>query len=146
MKIRVLPPSVALLLALLPAGLSAQKATPTAEPRFERAVSSDSASTREEKTVFRPDTPKIYILYRIADAAQGTRLRAVWYAGKVEGFAANAKLADQSSQTGAGSRFMGGFSCNKPPQGWWPGLYRVELSINDKPAKIVGFRVEAGTP
>jgi hypothetical protein len=146
MRTRILPFLVAATLALLPAGLSAQKATPTAEPRFERVVSSDSTLTREEKTVFLPDTPKIYILYRIADAAQGTRLKSVWYAEKVEGFVANAKLANLSSQTGAGSRFMGSFSCNKPPQGWWPGLYRVELSINDKPAKTVAFRVKAGTP
>jgi hypothetical protein len=123
--------------------MSAQQTAPAAEARFERAVSSDNTSTREEKTIFRPDTPKIFILYRIADATQDTRLRAIWYAEKVESFAPNAKLADQSAKTGAGKQFMGSFACNKPPQGWWPGLYRVELSINDRAAKTVTFRVDA---
>jgi hypothetical protein len=129
-----------------PAGLPAQPAAPAPEPRFERVVSSDNKSTREEKTLSRTDTPRIYVLYRIMDAQNGTRIRAVRYGQKLEGFTENARLADLSAQTGEGSRSMGSFSSNRPPQGWWLGSYRVELSINEKPARSVGFGVEAGVP
>ena len=133
-------------LVLLPARGLAEEGATTPEPRFERAVSSDSKSTRDEKTVFSPDTPKIFIVYRIAGATEGTRLRAVWYAEKVDGLAENAQVADLSTQTGAGKRFMGSFSYSKPQKGWPNGLYRVELFINEKPARMVVFRVKSGTP
>ncbi len=133
-------------LFLLPIRSPADEAPAPPEPRFERAVSSTSKSSREERTVFRPDTPRIYVVYRIADATKGTRLRAVWYAEKVEGLAENAMVADLSTETGAGKRFMGSFSYSRPPKGWPNGLYRVELFLNDKPARAVVFRVDSKAP
>ena len=138
--------AVAALLAFGRTGMEAQQPAPDPEPRFERAISSDDAVTRDERTVFPPETPRIFILYRIAGALPGTRLRAVWYAEKIEGFTPNARLADLSSQTKGAGRFLGRFSCDRPGKSWWPGTYRVELSINDRPATTVRFRVEAGNP
>lgn len=141
---------VATLLAaalLLPsARILAEEAAPPPGPRFERAVSSTSKSSREERTVFRPDTPRIFVVYRIANATKGTRLRAVWYAEKVEGLAENSTFADLTTETGAGKRFMGSFSYSRPPKGWPDGLYRVELFINGEPARAVVFRVDSRAP
>ena len=146
MHTRGAPLAAVLSFLLLASRASAQEAAPVPEPRFERAVSSDSKSTRDEKAVFPPDTPRIFIVYRIMDAAKGTRLKAVWYAEKVEGIAENQVVADLSTETGAGKRFMGSFSYSKPPKGWPAGLYRVELFLNDKAAKSVVFRVVSKTP
>lgn len=146
MYMRGAPLTVALSLLLLASRAFAQETAPAPEPRFERAVSSDSKSTRDERTVFPPGTPRIFIVYRIMDATKGTRLRAVWYAEKVEGIAENQIVADLSTETGAGKRFMGSFSYSKPPKGWPAGLYRVELFLNDKAARSVVFRVVSKTP
>lgn len=127
---------------LLPLTLLLAPVSLGAEPRFERLICSDSLWASTEKTVFRPDTQRVFVLYTLVDAVRGTRLRAVWYAQKVEGIIENLKCADLSTETGDGSRQMGNFSYSRPPRGWPAGVYRVELFINEKQAKTLTFRVE----
>ncbi len=129
---------------LLPLALLLVPRSLAAEARFERVITADSSWATSERTVFRPDTARVFVLYTLVDSVRGTRLRAVWYAQKVEGIVENLRCADLSTVTGDGSRQMGNFSYSKPPRGWPAGIYRVELFINDQPAKTLTFRVEAG--
>lgn len=141
MSRRAAPLLAILALAVLSAGsVSAQP--DRAGPRIEKAVASESRQSLGGKSVFRPETARIYVVYRIVDGRPGTTVRAVWYAEKVQGIAENQAFSDVSTKTGAGRRFLGSFSHTRPPQGWPSGAYRVELSIDGKAAATVAFRVD----
>jgi hypothetical protein len=114
----------------------------TGGPHLNLAMVTADKYSRNEKTVFAPDVPKIFAVYHVADAAKGTRLKAVWIAEKVEGLAAKSKITESESTISAKGEYMGAFSCAKPPQGWWAGTYLVELSVDGTVRKTLAFRVE----
>lgn len=131
-------------LAFLPLPLATRGAAIAAEARFEKVFCADSRWAAEGRSAFIASTPKIYVLFDVVNAAPGTRLRAAWYAEKVEGIAENDKFSDVSTRTGVGGHFRGCFSHTRPPRGWPVGLYRVELFIDDRAAKTVSFRIVTG--
>jgi hypothetical protein len=130
--------------ALGTSGISASEETGTGatRPHLKLAMVTTDKYSRNEKTVFSPDFPRIFAVYQVADAAQGTKLRAVWIAEKVEGFEARTKLTENESTFAAKGEYMGAFSCPKPPRGWPAGAYLVELSLNGGVTKTLAFRVE----
>lgn len=111
-------------------------------PHLKVAMVTADKYSRDERTVFTPDVPKIFAVYQVADAAQGTRLKAVWIGDKVEGLIARSKITESESTFSAKGEYMGAFSCSKPPQGWPTGTYLVELSLDGKVRKTLTFRVE----
>lgn len=125
-------------------GASATEETPAraAGPRFKLAMVTTDKYSRNEKTVFGPDSPKIFAVYHVADAAQGTKLKAVWIAEKVNGLEAKTKLTEGESTFSAKGEYIGAFSCPKPARGWPPGTYLVELSLDGSVRKTLAFRVE----
>lgn len=75
--------SIALLLltaALSTSGLSASEETAAraAGPRLKLAMLTSDKYSRSEQTVFPADSPRIFAVYQVSDAAQGTKLKAVW--------------------------------------------------------------------
>lgn len=104
-------------------------------------VTADKYS-RDEKSVFSPDSPKIFAVYEFTNATQGTKLKAVWIADKVEGLEAKTKLNETESTFSSKGEFMGSFSCPKPAKGWSAGTYLVELSVDGAVRKTLTFRVE----
>ena len=129
-------------LLLLAASLCATGASGSDGPHLKLAMVTNDKYSRDEKTVFRPDVPKIFAVYQVANAAQGTKLKAVWIGEKVEGLAAKSKITESESTFSARGEYMGAFSCSKPPQGWWAGSYLVELSLDGTVRKTLVFRVE----
>jgi hypothetical protein len=115
---------------------------PQAGPHLKIALVTSDRYSRNEQKVFAPDAPKIFAVYQVADAAQGTRLKAVWFGEKVEGLAARTKITESESTFSASGEYMGAFSCARPAQGWWPGAYVVELSVDGAVRKTLSFRVE----
>jgi hypothetical protein len=111
-------------------------------PHLKLAMVTTDRYSRNEKTVFTPDVQKIFAVYQVAGAAQGTRLKAVWIGEKVDGLAAKSKITESESTFSAKGEYMGSFSCSKPPQGWWAGTYLVELSVDGTVRKTLAFRVE----
>jgi hypothetical protein len=111
-------------------------------PHLKLAMVTTDRYSRDEKTVFTPNFPKIFAVYHVAGAAQGTRLKAVWIGEKVEGLVARSKITESESTFSAKGEYMGAFSCSKPPQGWPAGTYLVELSIDGTVRKTLAFRVE----
>lgn len=131
--------------SLSASGVAVSEGTDTrqaAGPRLKLAMVTTDKYSRSEKTVFAPDAQKIFAVYQVADAAQGTRLKAVWIGEKVEGLAAKTKITENESTFSASGEFMGAFSCARPAQGWWPGSYIVELSVDGTVRKTLAFRVE----
>lgn len=131
--------AAALVIALLLGGAcggGAAKAT----PRVATAIVTDDQATKAEKSVFTPDTPRIFIFFTIADVPTNTTMKSIWIAEAAQGFQANEKL-DEVSLTVGGSVTSGNFNFrrNEP----WPnGSYRVDLYLADKLAHTVRFRVE----
>lgn len=139
--------SIALLLlttALWMSGVSASEETPAraAGPHFKVAMVTTDKYSRNEKTVFASDFPRIFAVYQVADAAQGTKLKAVWIAEKVDGLEAKTKLTESESTFSAKGEYIGAFSCPRPPRGWPAGTYLVELSLDGAVRKTLAFRVE----
>lgn len=110
------------------------------KPHFEMAFTTDNPDTREEKDVFGPATPKVYVIYMAADIPAATKLRFVWVIEKAEGFQENSTISESAKTFGAGS-FMGKVSYPKPAKGWPAGAYRVELYIGERLDKTLKFRV-----
>ena len=138
-------PMAVLLLAaaLFTTGVSGSEETGKAGgPKLKLAMLTSDKYSRNEKTVFSPDFPKIYAVYQIAEAAPGTKLKAVWIAEKVDGVEANRKISESESTFSAKGEFLGAFSCVKPPQGWSAGTYSVEISLDGAVRKTLSFRVE----
>ena len=135
---RSLFPALALAVGALvvPIGATAQQA----KARIESAITSDSRETMAEKEVFAPSTPKVYVIYMMADAPKGTRLKAIWYAEKAEGVEANSKMNESTGSSGSGT-YWGAVSYSKPTAGWPIGTYKVELYLDDKLEKTVRFKV-----
>ena len=130
--------------ALWTSGVSASEETParTAGPRLKLAMVTTDKYSRTEQTVFPSDFPRIFAVYQVADAAQGTKLKAVWIADRVEGLEAKTKLTEGESTFSAKGEYMGAFSCPRPPKGWAAGTYLVELSVDGTVRKTLSFRVE----
>ena len=132
--------------ALWTSGISGSEETGTrsqaAGPHFKLAMVTTDRYSRNEKTVFSSDFPRIFAVYQVADAAQGTKLKAVWIAEKVEGLEAKSKITESESTFSAKGEYLGAFSCPRPPQGWSAGTYLVELSLDGAVRKTLAFRVE----
>ncbi|KAA0256280.1 hypothetical protein FBQ97_05535 [Acidobacteria bacterium ACD] len=110
------------------------------KPHFEMALTTDNPDTREEKDVFGPATPKVYVIYMVADLPAATKVRFVWLIEKAEGFQENSTISESSKTFGAGS-FMGKVYYPKPAKGWPAGAYRVEMYIGERLDKTLKFRV-----
>lgn len=133
-----------LMTALWTPGVSASEETAAraAGPHLKLAMVTTDKYSRNEKTVFSSDFPRIFAVYQIAEAAQGTKLKAVWFAEKVEGLEVKTKLSEGESTFSAKGEYMGAFSCPRPPKGWSAGTYLVELSLDGAVRKTLAFRVE----
>ena len=133
---RMLATLVMALVVAVGCGGGAAKAT----PRVATTLLTDDQNNKPEKTVFTPDTPRIFLFFTVADVPANTIMKSVWIAEDAQGFQANEKL-DEATLT-VGGNIKGGnfdFRRNEP----WPnGSYRVELYLGETLAHTVRFRVE----
>ncbi len=90
--------------------------------------------------VFKPDTAKIYLNAELQDADAGTKISTVWIAEKTDAAPANYTIDSVDFVTKEGMNEVNA-SLSKPNAGWPIGDYRVELSINGKPAGSAHFKV-----
>jgi hypothetical protein len=121
------------------------KAVPQTTPtgsHFKIAMISNDKSSLDEKGVFTPDAPKVFAVYRVVVAGSGSKVRAVWFAEKVEGLEAKTKLAENESAFPSQGEYIGSLSCTKPPPGWPIGSYTVQLYLDGSLRKTLAFRVE----
>lgn len=101
-----------------------------------------SGPDEEPSTLFAPDTPKVFALFKIKGAEEGDKVRAVWIAEDVGDVApANGKI-DEKTLTLEGDTNDGDFSLKKPDKGWPPGKYRVDIYVNDEVATTMKFTIQ----
>ena len=110
-------------------------------PHYDRLVLSDSANGAHMK-VFKPGTPKVFVYGAIADAADGTVLKAEWVAVKTDPPVSppddRISATEQKAKT---STKKATFALSAPGGGWPTGDYRVDLFIDGQPAGKVEFQV-----
>lgn len=104
------------------------------------AMTTDDKYSRDEKTVFAPDTPAIYAIYRVV-AAGPVKVKAVFWADGVEGLAAKTKLLEKVVSVPEKGEFMGAIPALKPANGWPAGSYSVEFFLGDALSKTLSFKV-----
>jgi hypothetical protein len=125
--------------SVLMAGSFLAVAVQAAEPRFENLVLSDARGGAAKK-VFTPNTAQIFLTARLADVKSGSKLKGVWIAEKTKVTPPNYQI-DSTEMTVGSLMNLATFSLSKPTAGWPTGDYRVELSIDGKPAGSVRFSV-----
>jgi len=135
---------VAVAATLLGSGISASEETSPqpAGSHFKLAIVTNDKYSQDEKSVFAPDTPKIFAVYRVV-AGAGLKVKAVWAAEKVAGLEPKTKISENPETTfSAKGEYISSFACTKPPQGWPIGSYSVSLYMDGVLKKTIGFRVE----
>jgi hypothetical protein len=113
-----------------------------AAPHFEDIVVSDEKGGDAAES-FAPDTAKIFLRAHMADIANGSKITAAWIAVDTNGVApANYKIDSAEFVAGALTNTID-TNMSKPNKGWPVGKYRVDLSVDGKPAGTARFTVEA---
>jgi hypothetical protein len=109
---------------------------------FEDVYATDS-SDGDAMDTFAPTLPKIFVHAGLADISSGSKLTSDWIAVDTNGAAPpNYKIDSATIDAGAITN-VATFSLSKPNAGWPLGKYRVDLSIDGKPAGSVKFSIEA---
>ncbi len=131
---------VVVMLTVAACGRGKTATTPSAGPRFATLILTDDPHRTTEKSVFTPDTQRIYIIFTLADVPERTTIKSIWIAEK----AADDRdhKIDEASIVIGGRDNRGTLSISRPVSGWPAGKYRVDLSIADRPAITRLFRVE----
>jgi hypothetical protein len=111
------------------------------DPRYEDITVTDDKDSAVARESFTPDTPKIFVVCRLADVPAGTRLKSVWIAEKTDVAPPNYEI-DSYELTGGGDMNRISFSFSRPDAGWPAGDYRVDLYIDGNPVDSARFRVK----
>jgi hypothetical protein len=133
---------------LLPVRLHAEeKAEARTGTWIKVAMLTNDTYSRDEKTVFSPDAPAIYAIYRVV-AVGPAKLKAVFWADAVEGLEPKTKLLEKVMTVSEKGEFMGAVPALKPANGWPVGAYHVEFFVGDGLSKTLPFKVvkKTGTP
>jgi uncharacterized RDD family membrane protein YckC len=110
-------------------------------PRIENLILTDDFNGTTNKTTFSPATPRLYLHFTLTEAPLDTVVKASWFAPSADiqgGF----PLGGAETRTGPFQSGVG-FSIEAPPNGWVPGDYRVDLSVNATPVRTERFVVSA---
>jgi hypothetical protein len=129
----------ALLLAAGMLGLLSSGTAFGGKPQYVEIVISDSEGG-DEVEAFAPDTAKIHITAELVDVSPGMKISCKWIAEKTKVAPQDYEI-DSIALTIAPKVNLAHFALSKPSTGWPLGDYRVELSINDKLAETVRFKV-----
>jgi hypothetical protein len=113
------------------------KSTPKAG-KLSAGVSSEPDG--EFKADFKPDTPAIYARWRGKGLPDQAKISAVLIAESVADVSADSQV-DETSAVAPAPNARGAFTLSKPDEGWAPGNYRVEFSVDDKLAEAVKFKI-----
>jgi hypothetical protein len=121
-------------LLLMPPGACA------AEPKIGAIVVSHDKDASQSEERFQPDTGQIYLSAQLIDLPQGARVGSTWIAVATS-VAPPDYVIDAAEITVSGRVNVANFALSRPGNGWPAGSYRVDLTINGRPAGSASFRV-----
>lgn len=126
---------------VLPARLQAEEKEEThAGTWIKVAMMTDDKYSRDEKTVFSPEAPAIFAVYRVV-AVGPAKIKVVFWADAAEGVDPKTKLLEKVASISEKGEFMGAIPAMKPANGWPAGSYRVEFFVGEALSKTVSFKV-----
>lgn len=111
-------------------------------PHLEGLTVSDSKDG-DAVDSFPTTTPKIYGHAGLVDVASGAKIVVSWIAVDTNGAAPPNYKIDSAEFTAGMIDNTATFDLSKPNNGWPIGKYRVEVTIDGKPAGSAKFEVEA---
>lgn len=104
----------------------------------EARLAKDEAGTQTTTTFAPEDT--FYLIVNLANAPEGTKVKATWTAVNAEGADPNTHLDDVELTSGSGT-----LTFDLANDGPWPaGDYKVELYLNDELDRTLDFKVSGG--
>jgi hypothetical protein len=112
--------------------------TPTIESAT-LAKGSDQNEAVDPTTVFAPSDLTLHLVVKVADAVEGTSLKAVWSVVEVQDY--EPQVIDEAPYTLSGGENVADFTLtNDKP---WPvGKYKVELYLNDQLVQTLEYKVQ----
>jgi hypothetical protein len=86
----------------------------------------------EPVSTFKSDAPSIFVRWSGENLPVGGVVRTAWIAEDVGDWVTPNFLVDQSETDITRASFGGRFILSRPRDGWAPGVYRLELYLDDK--------------
>lgn len=114
---------------------------PTAGGQVEAVLAKGVADTSEPispAAEFPEDAEKIYLALK-SNRTDAASLQVAWIAVQVEGYEPNKEVAQGHLTIGPGRR--GAIWFGPPPEGFYPGDYRADLSIDGRTAQSLSFKI-----
>lgn len=105
------------------------------------AVMARDEAGKDATKVFSPADQTFYAIAEVANAPEGTTVKAIWTAVDVEGQKPNLTIDEANTSVDGG----GTLTFDLTNEGPWPvGQYRVDLFLNDdeEPARTLEFAVQ----
>lgn len=107
-----------------------------------RDVKAGTLDPIEATEVYSWEQPQFHALVRVADAPSGTRVRAVWTAMDVKDAAAPNTRIGETEALAQGDQNLH-FTAAPDYGRWPPGTYKLDVYLNNKLERTVGFTVVA---
>ena len=117
-----------------------QSATKT--PSIESATLAKGSNQNEAvdpTTVFAPEDLVLHLVVKVADAVEGTSLKATWSVVEVQDY--EPQVIDETSYTLSGGENVADFTLTND-QAWPVGKYKVELYLNDQLVQTLEYEVQ----
>jgi hypothetical protein len=91
---------------------------------------------------FDQSTDKIYARWKGNGLRKGAKIRCVWIAENIGEVAPPDYAIDEAAATASAPDARGIFTLSRPPDGWAPGLYRVEFYVDDGLIDTVRLKID----
>lgn len=115
----------------------AEVKTPTVESAT-LAKGSDQNEAVDPTSVFAPDDLVLHLVVKVANAVEGTSLKAIWYVVEVQDY--EPQVIDEVPYTLSGGENVADFTLTND-QPWPVGKYKVELYLNDQMVQTLEYEV-----
>ncbi len=93
-------------------------------------------------TEFPADTPNFYVRWRGANLPTGSVVRFTWVAEDVGDIVDPNFIVDQKNLQVNTPNVSGRFTLSRPPDGWAPGKYRVDLYLDDRLTSSLAITIQ----
>ncbi len=103
------------------------------------AKGSDQNEAVDPTSIFAPDDLELHLVVKVADAVEGTSLKAIWHVVEVQDY--EPQVIDEVPYTLSGGENVADFTLTNG-QPWPVGKYKVDLYLNDNLVQTLEYEVQ----